>query len=325
MIQHPEVAQLIEKFKNKQLHAAHSGRELMRVLVQVATDSRAETVVTLSEDIKRAIEAILPNLPAYAPPLNVMHKVMTIVEQAISSGTNVAELRSLLVTGGERYYLWSMESRKKISGYVFNIIPDNADVFTFTLSETVSNSLLYVWGRGKRFSVFVTESRPNNDGLETASRLSAIGIPVTYGLDVCIDEFVSKSDLVISGTEAVLDDGSAVCKVGTRLVALVANQYQKPFYVLVDTMKFNVSSRVGVSLPLDPITKSDLGLEGNDLKVDIGGHLFDKTPNTLIHSMITEKGVISPQSCAEIMNQMGLSQELVDMIHKAQESNTASR
>lgn len=321
MDRYPEITELISKFSKKEIHASHSGREIVKALIQIAINSRAQTSELLLGDVRNAVELILPNLPPYAPPLNAMHLVLAKIEQAIESGISVSELKILLNEEAKQYSLWSTEAKRKIASYTFNIIPNGASVFTFTLSETVLNSLLQVWERGKRFNVFVTESRPNNDGFVTAIRLSDHGIPVVYGLDACIPEFVSRSHVVVSGTEAVLESGNVICKVGTRIVALFAYEYQKPFYVLVDTMKFHVSSRVRVNLPLDAIAIEDLGLEGKDMKVEIGGHLFDETPSELIQSIVTEKGVISPQSCAEYMNEVKLSQEVVKLLHKARRFN----
>lgn len=314
MVQHLEISTLIDKFKNRQIHAARSGRELCNGLVQVALDTDTNSVNAIFDEIGEAVDQILPNLPPYAPPLNVFHLVMSTIEQAQLDGLSAGELKSRLIEERDSYQKWSLKVKEEISKYTFNIIPENSNIFTFTLSETVSNALIHAWINGKRFKVFVTESRPNNDGKDTAILLSSVGIPVTFGLDASMTGFISQSDLVLSGTEAVLEDGSIVCKIGTHLVGMAAREFDIPFYVLVDTMKFNISSRFGIQLPVWSITKKDLGVQESDDRYEIGGFLFDTTPRSFIRGIVTEQGVISPQGCAEIMNHMNLSQNIISKL-----------
>lgn len=317
MTHHSEITNIIEKFDKKQLHAARSGRELVNGLVQVALDTDTNSTEELISEIEKEVDRLLLNLPPYAPPLNVLHLIMSILDLAQWEHLSVTELRARLIRARDRYQKWSLDVKQEIARRIFNIIPEDSIIFTFTLSETVSNALLFAWEKGKRFKVIVTESRPNNDGKDTAILLSNVGIPVTFGLDVCMTGFISQSDLVLSGAEAVLEDGNVVCKVGTYLVATVAHDFNVPFYVLVDTMKFNISSRFGVPLPMSVITDKDVGsTEGKNL-YNIGGFLFDTTPHSFIRSIVTEQGVISPQGCVEIMNQMSVSQKIISKLTRA--------
>jgi translation initiation factor 2B subunit (eIF-2B alpha/beta/delta family) len=309
---HPAVQRVIERFEALELHAARSGREVMDALAQVVLDSRAASAAELSGEIVAAMDALLAAMPAYAPPLNVMHRLMARVEAARDTGATADGLRSAFEHEAAAFHEWSSTARDQVAAYGAAIMPDGATVFTYTLSETALRTLREAARRGKRFRVLVTESRPNNDGLVTAEELSKEGVEVSVSIDACIAELIRQADLMLVGAEAIMPDGSAVCKVGTYPAALVARACGVPVYVTVDTLKFNVTALSGLSLKVDPIRRGDVLLEGT--AGNVTGHLFDRTPPELIRSIVTERGILSPQACAVLMAEMPVSPRLIEKL-----------
>jgi translation initiation factor 2B subunit (eIF-2B alpha/beta/delta family) len=167
---------------------------------------------------------------------------------------------------------------------------------------------------GKQFSVLVTESRPNQDGIHTARELASIGVEVELSIDACVDQLMVEADLMLIGAESIRADGSAVAKIGTYPVALIAAQYGVPLFIMVDTLKFDVSSMLGLSLQLDEIPAESV--LSNDLANDamIAGHLFDRTPSSLIQGIVTERGLIGPNMAAALMQKMPVSQRLIQRL-----------
>jgi translation initiation factor 2B subunit (eIF-2B alpha/beta/delta family) len=312
MALHLAVQRVIEKFNVKELHAARSGREVMDALTQVALDSQTIGAGTLAAEIEAAIDALLDAMPAYAPPLNVMHRLMSRVDEARKMRATADELRHTFEQEAAAFHEWSSTARDKIAAYGAALIPDGATVFTYTLSETALRTLREAARQGKHFRVLVTESRPNNDGLVTAAELSKEGLEVLVSIDACIAELIRQADLMMVGAEAIMPDGSAVCKVGTYPSALVAKTFGVPGYVTVDTLKFNVTALSGLSLKLDAICTSDVLLEGS--AANVTGHLFDRTPPECIRGIVTERGILSPQACAAYMGAMPTSQRLVEKL-----------
>jgi translation initiation factor 2B subunit (eIF-2B alpha/beta/delta family) len=307
---HTATHQIIAKFKATELHAARSGREVMNALAQVATDSPAPNLDALAAEIEDNIDAILEVMPAYAPPLNVLHQVTSWVEHATADQATVAELKTIFLEGSEAYQLWSEDARARIAQYGANILPQAGVVFTYTLSETVLRTLREAWKGGKQFRVLITESRPNNDGLITAEMLSQDGLPVGISVDACTGELVAQADMMMVGAEAIMADGSAICKVGTYPSALMAKTYGVPVFVVVDTMKFNITSSLGLSLWLDAVERSDVVETGTHERADVIGSVFDRTPSDLIRGIVTEKGILSPAACTAVMRAMRLSRSL---------------
>lgn len=308
---HPAIESLVHRFENKELHAAHSGRELMRAFVLVAAESQAQTSSDLTEELLSSVDYLLPRMPAYAPPINVIHRFLAHLDEAVSLRQSVIEIKESIANLGDAYLQWSVSARKQIVEFAYELIPQNADIFTFTLSETVMTTLHRVWEAGRRFRIHVTESRPNNDGVDTAKRLAEIGVPVRLSIDSAIPDLLAGCQIMLSGAEAILFDGSAICKIGTYMAALTAQQVAVPLYVLADTMKFDVSSKWGIDHPLDKLQHSDFQNLNSHSEIRVVGHLFDRTPGDLIRAVVSELGVLSPAACIDVMHGMDFSGDLL--------------
>jgi ribose 1,5-bisphosphate isomerase len=312
---HPALREVVAGFEANALHAARAGREVMGALAAVAADTPAETAEALVTAVEGAVDVLLAAMPAYAPPLNVMHRVMACIDSARREGLDAAGLRSALLAEAATYRAWSERAREQIAAIGAAIVPEGGTVFTFTLSETAARTLLTAKEQGKAYRLLVTESRPNNDGRITARRLAEAGVPVGIGIDAGIGELVPRADVMIVGAEAIMADGSAVCKVGTYPAALVAQAHGVPVYVVADTMKFNVSSRLGIDLWLDEIADDDVLADPPAGEVAVAGRLFDRTPAHLIAGVVTERGIMSPAACSAEMGDMPFSQSLARRLH----------
>jgi translation initiation factor 2B subunit (eIF-2B alpha/beta/delta family) len=94
----------------------------------------------------------------------------------------------------------------------------------------------------------------------------------------------------------------------------VAKRFGVPVYVIVDTMKLNVSSAIG--LEFDPIARGDVLPANAPAEAAVTGALFDSTPAHLIRGVVTERGVIAPAACSALMREMPISQYLSEKLLK---------
>jgi len=308
---HPAIQRTTSKFEAYELHAARAGREVMQALASVVADSSASTLDSLAADLESNADALLQVMPMYAPPINAMHQVFSRLEQAQKSHRSPEVFRGEIAQAANSYRDWSERARATIAGYGSNVIPNGGVVYTFTLSETVLGTLREARKRGVRFRVMVTESRPNRDGRMTASSLAEEGIDVDISIDGCAGEMVPQADVMLVGAEAVLSDGSAICKVGTYPSALAAREYGVPVYVLVDSMKLHPTSLFGQQLWLDPLRRAEVLDEKPVQGAVVCGHLFDRTPGDLISAVITERGLMHPSQVSQWMLEMPISDSIV--------------
>jgi ribose 1,5-bisphosphate isomerase len=302
---HPRVEALVGLFRARAIHAARSGREVMRALAAVSADSSALELNSLLRDLEANMQAIIEALPAYAPPVNVLQRIQLELDRARAEGLSQENLRAAIAAAATAHQAWSEQARPKIASHALSLLAPGTTVFTFTLSETVLTTLRQAGTFRPPIRVIVTESRPNNDGLSTALSLAEIGIEVDLGLDGNLGDLIRRADLVMIGAEAILSDGSAICKVGTYPATLAAHRTGIPVYVLVDTQKFHSISLLGLETALDPIE----GAGGVMI-----GHLFDRTPAALITGLVTEAGIFHPTQVSLRMMGMPLNEELASRI-----------
>ncbi|KAG5221657.1 translation initiation factor eIF-2B [Salix suchowensis] len=86
----------------------------------------------------------------------------------------------------------------------------------------------------KRISVYVTEARPRSLGNKTYEALTAAGIPCAVVLDSAVAYVMEKVDVVLVGSEAIVESGGLINAVGSNQMAIIAKAANKPFYAVAE-------------------------------------------------------------------------------------------
>ncbi len=147
---------------------------------------------------------------------------------------------------------------------------------------------------GKKFSVVCTETRPVNQGLLTAKEIAKMRIPVTLIVDSAARTFMKKCDLVVIGADAITSTGDVVNKIGSSNIALIAEDLKKPFYVAAGTHKIDPATAQGFLEPIEERPEKEVTKKIKGVK--IRNPAFDAVPARRITGIITELGVMPPQS-----------------------------
>lgn len=145
--------------------------------------------------------------------------------------------------------------------------------------------------------VWVSETRPRNQGLLTAWELAEAGVPHTLIADNAAGLLImqGKVDLIIVGADRVAANGDTANKVGTYLKALAARAHGVPFYVAAPLSTVDYSSPAGHAIRIEERAPAELGA-GNIPAINPA---FDITPAHLISAIISERGVTTPEELAQ--------------------------
>jgi methylthioribose-1-phosphate isomerase len=140
--------------------------------------------------------------------------------------------------------------------------------------------------------VWVSETRPRNQGLLTAWELSEAGVPHTLIADNAAGLLMmqGKVDLVIVGADRIAANGDTANKVGTYLKALAARADGVPFYVAAPLSTIDFACATGAAIPIEERSAEELGAGATP----VANPAFDVTPAELISGIISERGVAPP-------------------------------
>ncbi|WVR03967.1 hypothetical protein IAU60_000966 [Kwoniella sp. DSM 27419] len=172
--------------------------------------------------------------------------------------------RSLISQGRSFCAITAPQCREKIAEMAVGFLRDDCVILTHSYSRTVIQTILRAHKQHKRIRVYVTEARPGCLGMKTHQVLLANGIPCTVVLDSAVGYIMERVDMVLVGSEAVVESGGLVSSVGTYQVALVAKAMQKPFYALAESYKFlrhYPLSQTDLPVPMTPSGKPTLPLD----------------------------------------------------------------
>ncbi len=138
--------------------------------------------------------------------------------------------------------------------------------------------------------VWVSETRPRNQGQLTAWELAQAGVPHTFIADNAAGLLMMqrKVDVVIVGADRIAANGDTANKIGTYLKALAAQAHGVPFYVAAPVSTIDYACPDGAHIPIEERSAEEFG----DLHTPVANPAFDVTPAALIAGIITEHGIV---------------------------------
>jgi len=143
---------------------------------------------------------------------------------------------------------------------------------------------------GVPLHVWVSETRPRNQGLLTEWELRQEGIAATLLADSACGLVMARGevDCVIVGSDRTAANGDVCNKIGTYLKALAAKEHGIPFFVALPSSTLDLSAPNGASIPIEERAAIELTTLPD---VHAVNPAFDVTPARFVTKLITERGV----------------------------------
>lgn len=195
---------------------------------------------------------------------------------------------------------------KKIGENGDKIINDGAKILTHCNAGalatvdygTALSPMRYAKNNGKKFFVYVDETRPRCQGQLTSWELKNEGIDHCLIVDNAAGYYLKKGeiDLVITGADRIAKNYDFANKIGTYEKAVVAKENGIPFYVAAPLSTFDNNISSGEDIIIEERDKEELykinGKKIMPLWTKIKNPAFDVTPSKYVTGFITEKGII---------------------------------
>jgi len=163
---------------------------------------------------------------------------------------------------------------------------------------TATAPIYLAHARGIPVHVWVSETRPLNQGALTAWELRRAGVPHTVVTDSACGHLLARArvDCCLVGTDRTAANGDVANKIGTYLKALAAREAGVPFWVAAPSSSIDWSVGDGAAIPIEERGPEELragaaGARSLDEGTPVANPAFDVTPARLVSALVTERGV----------------------------------
>ncbi|CUT01478.1 hypothetical protein [Candidatus Chrysopegis kryptomonas] len=219
---------LREILQDKTSGASILSQKLIEVIKTKSLQTKSE------KEFSTFLKKLQNDLKDNHPLLFQLHNVVYLIQKSLKSGgikvalTEIEKIEQGLNISiqkiTENFLKWlNLKSIKKFS------------TATLSYSGTVLNVLKNV--RSKIHKVYIFRSCPNCEGETMAEKLAENGINVYLVNDFAIDYVLNNVDFVLSGCDAIFEDGKILNKAGTSSVFKLAKLSDKDTIVLADFLK----------------------------------------------------------------------------------------
>jgi eIF-2B alpha/beta/delta-like uncharacterized protein len=286
---------LIQVIEEDNIHGADwLSNAAIGVLITASLREEADSVDMLHEklwSIGVELASTRPSMASLANKIGYLFNELDKVSELKTYRSKVSEVGTEIINS-------SRTNKKRIAEHLKSVASDAKSVFTYSYSGTVVD---VIRENGYK-NIVVTESRPMMEGKRLAKEMGEEGFKVLLVVDGAAGMYVTAADICLIGADSVQYNGSAVNKVGSKLLGYAAKDQGVPFYVLCDTSKFNVLNYLGASIQLEAKTPDEVSEPLRN--VTIKNPYFEVVPPELITGVITEEGLMEPLDIRQKMEHM---------------------
>jgi methylthioribose-1-phosphate isomerase len=260
---------------------------------------------TFRKDVEKVCQEMSQTRPTAVNLFWAVDRMKKIVDQVYAHG--VSETKERLVKEALQILGEDMDVNRKIGRHGKRLIKEGDGVLTHCNAGALATGgygtalgVIYAaWEEGKRFHVFVDETRPLLQGCRlTAWELVQEKIPTTVIADNMAGVLMRKGkiNLVLVGADRIARNGDTANKIGTYSLAVLSKWHDIHFYVAAPTSTLDLTLPSGLEIPIEERDIKEVthfcGYPIVPKGVKGFNPAFDVTPHSLIHGIITEKGLI---------------------------------
>lgn len=289
-----------EKIKKLEIQGARNvAIAAIRTIETFAGQTKAKNKKELLNELLKAKEILFASRET--EPL-MRNAIRWIISQVEKSDEKKGEELALKVSSASQQFIKNLEdSKESIAEIGARRIGNNSVILTHCHSSTVTYLLKKAKEKGKSFEVICTETRPLFQGRVTAKEMLELGVKTTFVTDSAVRSFMNDVDFVLVGADAITSEGNVINKIGTSMIALVAEEARTPFYVASELLKFDPVTMYGDYEKIEERSPDEIW-ENPPKNLIIRNPAFDVTRRDFIHGIICEEGIISPHSIVEVMH-----------------------
>ncbi|WP_432403982.1 S-methyl-5-thioribose-1-phosphate isomerase [Wukongibacter sp. M2B1] len=270
-------------------------------------DSKADRFQDFYEEFMVAKEYLASSRPT---AVNLFWALDRIESRLIrEKEKRIEEIKKCLLEESEEILRQDQDMCRAISEYGLSLLKPEMGLLTHCNAGGIATSgygtalgpMYLGHEKGYNFKVYADETRPLLQGSRlTAWELNEAGIDVTVICDNMASVVMKEGriDAILVGCDRVAANGDAANKIGTSGVAILAKEYNIPFYVLGPTSTIDMNTKTGDDIEIEQRDSKEIyngfGRQTAPTEVKFYNPAFDVTDHKYITAIITEKGIIKP-------------------------------
>ena len=269
------------------------------------------------EQFVKQIQPIIDILAASRPTAVNLFWALARIRKVIDIHVedSVSRLKERLVEEAKTIHQEEVKRNQAIGTHGSHLIKEGDTILTHCNTGALATGghgtalgiIKTAWSLGKRLHVLVDETRPILQGSRlTMWELKRDNIPCTLITDNMAGAMMKKNlvQMCMVGADRIAANGDTANKIGTYSVAVLAKAHNIPFYVAAPTSTIDLSIDSGDAIPIEERNPEEVSnvmgkVRITPLEVEVANPAFDVTPAQYITGIITEHGLLRPNSIKE--------------------------
>ena len=237
----------------------------------------------LRSSLLQVDENITPGYMAVQAGCDIFRRFIPVIMTNFNNSVSLGEY--ILACGNDAIENFS-ESVSKIRKQASYFIKDGCSILVHGNSRCVAACLDIENLTGKVY-VCNADGHGNKFVQKLKSQNCSDRLDIQIIADTNVAYFMDKVDFCLTGAEGITENGGLVNQIGTFQLALLARNFNKPFYCASESFKFTRSY---------PLSQGDVKNK------DINYPKVDMTPPELISLFFTDLGALTPSAvCDELI------------------------
>lgn len=256
------------------------------------------------EEVHEALEGLGETRPTAVNLFWTLERMRKVAQAAPEE-----DLFAALLSEAQRIHEEDIAANRRMGELGAALLPQDARVLTICNTGALATGgygtalgvIRSAWAQGKLRLVYACETRPVLQGARlTAWELLREGIPFRLLADFAAGLLFRRGevDAVLVGADRIARNGDFANKVGTYVLAVLAQRHGVPFYVVAPSTSFDLSLASGEGIPIEERPEEEVlapyGFRFAPEGTRAWNPAFDLTPAELVTAFVTEKGVIRP-------------------------------
>jgi len=297
-----EIRRIADDIRTMKIRGAgRIARAAARALKITAKATKARTPAEFIKELDRVSKLLLGTRPTAVSLPNAIRFVT--LRPKLAKDVDLRTLRRMVVSRVDEFIRTSRDAVKRIGEIGARRISDGDVIMTHCNSNCAISIIKTAFKQGKHIEVYVTESRPMDQGLTSARQLLKAGVPTTLIVDSAVRHFIRDIDKVIVGADSIAANGAVINKIGTSQLALAAHEARVLFFVAAESYKFHPGTLVGRLVEIEEREPNEIVNPKRFPGVKIRNPVFDVTPPDYIDLIITERGIVPPSAAYTLLQE----------------------